>query len=259
MTTFIVIFDATNMKFLRVQKNTINMVYLLFILKKMFLKPITLHFLPVFCCFMYISSIGQNKEAIVKLHQEFQQVLFTDFNMAYKKAAMAVSYSEKISDKNLLLNSYKNLSEILYLKKENDSAYSYNKKAISLALELDNKKQFAQLYNLLGSIERGKNNYTQSLKYHEKALALADSISKEEIPKIKNNLARLYWATGEKQHATKILKEVIKQDKGIYNNDIADAYNILGSNFLNKNKDSSLVFYKKADSLIQSNYSPKKT
>ncbi|MGB1284600.1 MAG: tetratricopeptide repeat-containing sensor histidine kinase [Polaribacter sp.] len=195
--------------------------------------------------------MGQNKEDIIKLHKEFNQIRFVNFDKATQNARKAVIFSEKIADKTLLLNSYKNLSEILYLKKENDSAYTYNQKAISLALELNKENQLAQLYNVLGAIERGKNNFTQSLKHHEKALALADKTSKEEIPKIKNNLARLYWATDKEQYAKKILQEVIEKDKSIYKDDIADAYNILGKNYLHRNNDSSLVFYKKAYSFIR--------
>ncbi|WP_299670547.1 ATP-binding protein [uncultured Polaribacter sp.] len=207
---------------------------------------------PLLVCilyFFYASVIGQIKEDITKLHNEFEQVLFTDFNTAHKKATIAVSYSKKIGDKNLLLTSFKNLSEILYFKRENDSANTYNKKGISLALELENKKLLAKLYNLLGSIEKRKNNFTASLKYYEKALVLANTISKEDVSKIKNNLARLYWATNEKQNAKIVLQEVIKNNSTDKNN-LADAYNILGVIFLEKNKDSSLIFYKKAYALI---------
>jgi signal transduction histidine kinase len=208
------------------------------------------HFFLIYtCCFFYTSFIGQTKEAVLRLHHEFTQVLFTDFNTATKKASLAVSYSQKLENNPLLLHSYTNLSEILYLKKETDSAYNYTKKAIVLALALDNKKQLAQLYNLLGSIEKRKNKYTQSLDYYEKALALANKASKEDIPKIKNNLVRLYWATGEKKQAENILQNIIQRDS-ISKNDLADAYNILGVLFLEQQKDSSLAFYKKAYSLV---------
>jgi two-component system NarL family sensor kinase len=201
------------------------------------------------CCFFYASFVGQTKEAVLRLHDEFTQILFTDFNTAIKKASLAVSYSQKLKDNALLLSSYINLSRILYLKKETDSAYNYANKAIVLALALGNKKQLAQLYNLLGSIEKRKNKYTQSLQEYEKALALANKASKEEIPKIKNNLARLYWATGEKKQAEKILQNIIQRDS-ISKNDLADAYNILGVLFLEQQKDSALVFYKKAYALV---------
>jgi two-component system NarL family sensor kinase len=216
-----------------------------------YLKPF---FTLIISCYFSVSLYSQNQERIELLHKEFYQILLTDFNKATKIAKEAVLDSEKINDKNVFLISLKNLSEVLYLKRENDSAYTYNKKAISLALELNNNKQLAKLHNLLGSIERRKNNYTASLKYYEKALILANKNSKEEIPKIKNNLARLYWATDERQNAKNILQEVL-EIKDVHKNDIADAYNILGVISFEKNKDSSLVYYKKAYFLAaKSNY-----
>ena len=110
----------------------------------MFLKPLIQHFLLVFCCFFGVILYGQYKEDIIKLHNEFDQISFVNFDKATTNAKKAVILSEKIADKNLLLNSYKNLSGILYLKKENDSAYTYNKEAISLALETKSLVPFFQ-------------------------------------------------------------------------------------------------------------------
>ena len=218
----------------------------------MFLKPLIQHFLLVFCCFFGVILYGQYKEDIIKLHNEFDQICFVNFDKATTNAKKAVILSEKIADKNLLLNSYKNLSGILYLKKENDSAYTYNKEAISLALEIKRNNELASLYNLSGSIAKRGNNYIASLKNYEKALSFATKYSKEDIIKIKNNIARLYWATDKKTHSEDLLKEIIKEN----NNDtigIADTYNVLGVVYLEKEKDSSLLFYQKAYSLAEKN------
>ncbi|QTE21503.1 tetratricopeptide repeat-containing sensor histidine kinase [Polaribacter cellanae] len=204
------------------------------------------------CCFFCISLIAQTKKELIKLHQEFNETVFTDFNKALKNATIAVSLSKKIKDKSLLLTSYSNLSEIFYLKKETDSAYMYNASAITLALDISDKEQLAKRYNLLGSIEKRRNNYSESLKNYERALKLAHQNSKSVVFNIKNNLARLYWATGDKINAKKSLQEALKQDYSIYKNEIADAYNILGVICLEKNKDSSLVYYNKAYYLANS-------
>ena len=220
----------------------------------MLTKPLIKHSFLVFFCFFCSILYSQNKEDIIKLHNEFDQICFVDFNKAIKNAREAVMLSEKTSDKNLLLNSYKNLSEILYLKKENNDneAEEYNLKAISLALEIKKNNELASLYNLSGSLAKKENNYIESLNNYEKALSFANKYSKENIIEIKNNIAKLYWATDKKTHSKEILKEIIRENNN-NTNEIAETYNILGVFYLEKEKDSSLFFYQKAYSLAEKN------
>ncbi|MGB1283910.1 MAG: tetratricopeptide repeat-containing sensor histidine kinase, partial [Polaribacter sp.] len=168
-------------------------------------------------------------------------------------ANRALIISKQLRDSSLILHSYKNLGEILNIKRKNKTAKKYIEKAIALAKTLKKDNNLARLYNLLGDVERRNNNYTIALQHYEYAFKIANKYGfQKEMGAINNNLVRLYWTTANKVKAKQTLKRNIIDAKKKKNTVVlANAYNILGNTYLEKNIDSSLYFFNKADVLAR--------
>ena len=202
----------------------------------------------LYCCVFSISIQSQNKEEVQKLHTDFNTLIFNDFKKAHQNADSALAMSNKLLDSSLIIHSYKNLVEILYIKGENEAAKKALEKAIIVAKTLKNDAVLARLYNLLGNVEKRNNNYTVALQHYEYALKMASDYGlQKELLTINNNLVKLYWAIGNKKKATQTLKKnILDAHKKKDTLALANAYNILGVTYMEKNKDSSLYSYNKA-------------
>ena len=233
------------------------MVYLLCFTKKRNVLKKRNAFLIVVFFFYIVLGYAQKKEIVIQLNNHFKQDINTNYLIALKNATKAVDLSEELNIKKLLLASYTNLSEILFATHNYTNSEKFITKALPIATSLKDFQKLSVLYNRLGSLQKKRNEYKKALYSYEKALKLAQANHlQKEICDIQTNLALLFWVTGDVKSAkSKLLSNILSAKKIKYNRGLAYIYNGLGVFLLQKNKDSSLYYYKKsyllADSIEQ--------
>ena len=207
------------------------------------MKKISLY-LILFTC---LSVFSQNKQLIKKTLQQYEKHKNTNFIKANQYANKAVDLSEKLNDSIYLLKSYHYLGEILYKQRNLKGAEKAIKNSFSISLIKKNKRMLSLNYLMKSKLERRKNNFESSSNYLEEALKIAEknnfknvafaiNISKSDLFKQTKNYEKSYF----------LLRFLSKKLNGINLNLKGRFYNSYGISLLNKNRDSCIIYYKKA-------------
>ncbi len=135
-----------------------------------------------------------------------------------------------------------------------DRAVKYLELAEKEALKTSSTQQdLASLYSTVASIYSSKDAFDIALDYYLKALEIYKGLgNKKEAMRVENNLAIIYAQNKNKEKALEYFLHVYNYQKS--NKDAIQLVKILnniGTIYLEKNTDSSLYYYKKANEINQ--------
>lgn len=194
------------------------------------------------------TASAQLPREIDSLSNVYSKLRYTNFVEANKIAQASLQFATQHADTSVLLQSYINVIDLLYLTKENQAARDTIEKCMPIAQLLGDSSLLAQLYNYSGGLEMRASNYNKALEHFETALRFIEASNHYQvIGSVKNNLGRLYRKLNDQENAMAIIDENLKEAQ-LYQDtlSIANAYNIKGILFNAHNLDSSLYYYKKA-------------
>ena len=229
------------------------MVFLHVTLKIKILLRLKFSFLHIYFLSFVTLIQAQNAYKVNELNVLFETSIYNNLESAQKLAFKAVQDSEFLKDETLLLESYTNLSLVYYRQKQNDSSFIYTQNALDLSHSLQDFKKQAILYNQMGALEKRAGNYSVALKHYQKALEIAKTKNYvEQLCDICNNLASLYRIRGDEvKFLDELQKSINLSKENNLKNNLATSYNIKGISLFEKQKDSSIYYYKEAISLFR--------